>query len=122
MINMSKKLMINDFVATSNGIEGRVNELYTDTLVMKDNDGEDYWLTPSTARPVMLTEEWIKEHNVLAIAEKNQIVLDFSRKYRLKVSLFSSDKTILITYYYPKPKYVHELQQILRYFNEIELV
>ena len=119
---MNKKLMINDFVATSDGIEGRVIELYTDTIVIKDKDGEDYWLTPSTARPVFLTDEWIKEHDVLAIAEKNQMILDFSRKYRLKVSLFSSDKTVQITYYYPKPKYVHELQQILRFFNEIELV
>ena len=106
---MNKQLMLNDYIASSDGIKGKVIELYTDTIVIKDDSGEEYWLVPSTAKPIPLTDEWMKEHNVLAITEKNHCNLDFSRKHRLKVILTSGDGITQITYYFPKPKYVHEL-------------
>ena len=121
LTDMNKQLMLNDYIASSDGIKGKVIILYTDAIVIKDDNGEEYWLVPSTAKPIPLTDEWMREHNVLAIAEKNHCNLDFSRKHRLKVILTSGDGTTQITYYFPKPQYVHELQHILRQFNEIEL-
>ena len=94
---------------------GRVIALSEDEFIVKSENGE--WDGENT-RPMLLTNEWIIRAK--EICEKNSLAIDFSRKHKLKISIISNGK-IVISYFYPLPQYVHELQHILRYFNAIEL-
>jgi len=114
---MNTQLMINDIVCDNNGHTGRVIELYEDSFIIRA-DGEEYH--GENTRPLPLTSEWIVANKVHEVCEKNSLAIDFSRKRKLKISIMNGDK-IVISYFYPTPQYVHELQHILRNFNRIEL-
>lgn len=106
--------MLNDILCDGNGNLGRVIALSEDEFIVKSDTGG--W--DGDTKPVSLTSEWIvKAHEV---CEKNSLAIDFSRKYKLKISIMDGDK-VVISYFYSMPKYVHELQHILRYFNMIEI-
>ena len=109
-------LMLNDILWDGEHT-GRVIALSEDEFIVKSENGE--WDGENT-RPVPLTKEWIAKSNVHEICEKNGLIIDFSRKHKLKLSIMNDGK-IVISYFYPLPQYVHELQHILRYFNAIEL-
>ena len=96
---------------------GRVIALSEDEFIVRSDNGE--WNGDNT-RPMPITNEWIINNKVHDICEKNGLVIDFSRKYKLKLSLMNGDK-VVISYFYPMPQYVHELQHILRNFNMIEI-
>ncbi len=96
---------------------GRVIALSEDEFIVKSENGE--WDGENT-RPMPLTNEWIAKSKVHEVCEKNSLNIDFSRKYKLKLSIMNGDK-VVISYFYPMPQYVHDLQHILRYFNLIEL-
>ena len=115
---MNTQLMINDIVCDNNGHTGRVIELYEDSFIIRA-DGEEYY--GENTRPLPLTNEWIIANKVHEVCEKNGLAIDFSRKHKLKISLLGEDGKIIISYFYPLPQYVHELQHILRNFNRIEL-
>ena len=94
---------------------GRVIALSEDESIVRSENGE--WDDGNT-RPMPLTSEWIiKAHEVCI---KNSLALDSSRKHKLKISIMNGDK-VVISYFYPMPQYVHELQHILRNFNMIEI-
>lgn len=109
---MKKQLMINDIVCDNGGRIGRVIELDEEHFIIRA-DGKEYH--GENTRPVFLTEEW--EKRAIEVCKTYGIVLDFTRTHRLKLSVLSDKPYLGITYYYPKPSYVHELQHILRYFN-----
>lgn len=115
------KLMINDYIRLNSGEEGKVVSLEAAGGSIKTNDGKEYWFYSTNWMPLELTEDWIIQHRVFPITLANGVDVDFSRSHKLKVSLFDSNQRIQISYFFPKPKYVHELQQILRGFSEIEL-
>ena len=96
---------------------GRVIALSEDEFIVRSENGE--WDGENT-RPLPMTNEWIAKSGVHDICEKNSLRIDFSRKYKLKISIMSGDE-VVISYFYPMPAYVHELQHILRNFNRIEL-
>ncbi len=96
---------------------GRVIALSEDEFIVKSENGE--WNGEYT-RPMPLTNEWIVKSRVHEVCEKNSLNIDFSRKHKLKLSIMDGDK-VVISYFYPMPQYVHELQHILRYFNMIEI-
>ena len=105
--------MLNDILWDGKHI-GRVIALSEDEFIVASNgewDGEN-------TRPMPRTSEWIvKAHEV---CEKNSLEINFSRRFKLKISIMDGDK-VVISYFYPMPKYVHELQHILRNFNLIEI-
>lgn len=111
-------LMLNDILCDGSGHTGRVIALSEDEFLVRADgdewDGED-------TRPMFITDEWILASKVHDICFKNDIILDFSRKHKLKLSVVDSEGRIVISYFFPMPKYVHELQHILRYFNRIEI-
>lgn len=109
---MKKQLMINDIVCDNEGRTGRVIELDEEHFIIRA-DGEEYH--GENTRPVLLTEGW--EKKAVDVCKPYCIVPDFTRKYKLKLSVLVGRQ---ISYFYPKPLYVHELQHILRYFD-IEL-
>lgn len=94
---------------------GRVIALSENELIVRSDNGE--WDVENT-RPMPLTNEWIVRVN--EISEKNSLHIDFSRKNKFKISIMNGDK-VVISYFYPMPQYVHELQHILRNFNLIEI-
>ena len=96
---------------------GRVIALSEDEFIVRSDNGE--WNGENTM-PMSLTNEWIVKSKVYEICEKNSLAIDFSRKNKLKLSLMNGDR-IIISYFYPMPQYVHELQHILRNFNLIEI-
>lgn len=111
---MKNQLMLNDILWDGKHT-GRVVAISEDEFIVKSENGE--WDGENT-RPMPLTKEWIvKAHEV---CEKNSLAINFSRKNKLKLSIMDGDK-IVISYFYPMPQYVHELQRILRYFNMIEI-
>lgn len=111
---MERQLMLNDILWDGKHI-GRIIALSEDGFIVKSENGE--W-DGENIRPMPLTNEWVvKAHE---ICEKNSLAIDFSRKYKLKLSIMDGDK-VVISYFYPMPKYVHELQHILRNFNLIEI-
>ena len=111
---MENQLMLND-VLWDGKHTGRVIAVSEDEFILKSENGE--WDGENT-QPVPLTSEWIvRAHEV---CKKNSLAIDFSRKYKLKISIMNGDK-VVISYFYPMPQYVHELQHILRYFNMIEI-
>lgn len=114
---MQGQLMINDILWDGEHA-GRVIALSEDEFIVRSENGE--WNSENT-RPIPLTNEWIVKSNVHEICEKNGITVDFSRKRKLKISAIGNDGKIIISYFYPMPQYVHDLQHILRYFNCIEL-
>jgi len=111
-------MMLNDIVCDGDGHTGRVIALSEDEFLIRA-DGEE-WNGDGT-RPMFLSNDWIVNSKVHEICEKNGLVIDFSRKRKLKISIVDKDGKIIISYFYPMPMYVHELQHILRYFNRIEL-
>lgn len=115
---MITPLEINDIVWDNDGNIGRVIELYEGTFIFRAN-GEEYH--GENTRPLPLTSEWIVANKVHEVCKKNGLAIDFSRKHKLKISLLGEDGKIIISYFYPSPQYVHELQHILRNFNRIEL-
>ena len=114
--DMKKQLMLNDILYDGEHI-GRVIALSEDEFIVKSNCGE--WNGENT-KPLPITNDWLIKSRVHDICEKNSICIDFSRKHKLKVSIMDGDK-IVISYFYPMPKYAHELQHILRNFNLIEI-
>lgn len=114
-------LQINDIVQTNDNIIGRVVSLDTKGGSVKTDDGKEYWFYPSAIRPILLTDEWLLAHRVITITGENGLEIDFHRTHKLKVSLVDSSRKLQISYFFPKPQYVHELQQILRQFNNIEI-
>ena len=94
---------------------GRVIALSENEFIVRSDNGE--WHGENT-RPMPLTNEWILRAN--EVSEKNGLHIDFSRKNKLKISILDGDK-VVISYFYPMPQYVHELQHILRNFNKIEI-
>lgn len=111
---MGHQLMINDILWDGKHT-GRVIELTEDYFIVRSENGE--WDGDNT-RPMLLTNEWIVK--ACKVCEKNSLHIDFSRKYKLKISIMNGDK-VVISYFYPMPQYVHELQHILRDFNMIEI-
>ena len=109
---MKKQLMINDIVCDNEGRTGRVIELDEENFIIRA-DGEEYH--GESTKPVLLTEEW--EKKATEICKPYNISLDWTRTHRLKLSVLNEKPSLGITYYYPKPQYVYELQHILRYFN-----
>lgn len=111
-------LMINDIVYNSKEQIVRVIAINKNIITTSDNEK----IKNYDIKPVELTHEYIINNKILDICQYNNITIDFSRRYKLKVSIvdFIAGKTI-ISYFYPKPKYIHELQHILRNFNEIEI-
>lgn len=107
-------LMLNDILWDGKHT-GRVIAISEDEFIVSSENGE--WDGENT-RPMPLTNEWIVRAN--EISEKNSLHINFSRKNKLKISIMNDGK-IVISYFYPMPQYVHELQHILRYFNCIEL-
>ena len=95
--------------------KGRVIALSENEFIVRSDNGE--WDGGNT-KPMPLTNEWIVRAN--EISEKNSLHIDFSRKSKLKISIMNGDK-VVISYFYPMPQYVHELQHILRNFNMIEI-
>ena len=113
---MRRQLMLNDILWDGKHV-GRVIALSEDEFIVKSENGE--WNGENT-RPMPITNEWIAKSKVHNICENNSLAIDFSRKHKLKISIMNGDK-VVISYFYPMPKYVHELQHILRNFNLIEL-
>lgn len=111
-------LMLNDIVYNNKEQIVRVIAINKNRITTSDNEK----LKDSDIKPVELTHEYIINNKILDICQYNNITIDFSRRHKLKISIvdFIAGKTI-ISYFYPKPKYVHELQHILRNFNEIEI-
>ena len=109
---MKTQLMINDIVCDNEDHTGRVIELDEESFIIRAN-GKEYH--GENTRPVLLTEEWKKK--ATEICKPYSISLDWTRTHRLKLSVLVPKPHIGITYYYPKPSYIHELQHILRYFN-----
>lgn len=106
--------MLNDALRDGSGNTGRVIAISDDEFIVCSDTGE--W--DGDTQPIPITNEWIlRAHEV---CEKNSLAIDFSRKYKLKLSLMDGDR-IIISYFYPMPQYVHDLQHILRYFNLIEI-
>lgn len=94
---------------------GRVIAVSQYEIIVKSEN--EKWDGENT-QPMPLTNEWIvRAHEV---CEKNSLYIDFSHKNKLKISIIDGDR-IVISYFYPMPQYVHELQHILRYFNLIEI-
>lgn len=117
---MDKNLMINDIICVNDGQPCRVigiNRRFFCYL----QDGKEYLGRYEEIRPLILTNDWIKTNKVRSICKQNSISIDFSRTHKLKLSILDPEGKIEISYFYPKPKYVHELQHILRNFNEIEI-
>lgn len=96
---------------------GRVIALSEDEFIVRSDNGE--WNGDDT-QPLPITNEWITKSRVHEICEENSLRIDFSRKRKLKLSVMDGDK-VIISYFYPMPKYAHELQHILRNFNLIEI-
>jgi len=113
---MKKQLMLNDILWDGEHM-GRVIALSEDEFIVKSENSE--WNGENT-QPLPITNEWIIKSGVNDICEKNSLHIDFSRKYKLKLSIMNGDK-VVISYFYPMPQYVHELQHILRNFNLIEI-
>ena len=113
---MKEMLMLNDILWDGEHT-GRVIALSEDEFLVR-SDSED-WDGENT-RPMPITNKWIAQSKVHDICEKNSLNIDFSRKHKLKLSLMNVGK-VVISYFYPMPQYVHELQHILRQFNGIEL-
>lgn len=113
---MENQLMLNDILWDGEHT-GRVIALSEDEFIVRSENGK--WYGENT-RPMPLTNEWIVESKVHNICEKNSLAIDFSRKHKLKISIMNGDK-VVISYFYPMPQYVHELQHILRNFNMIEI-
>lgn len=109
-------MMLNDILWDGKHT-GRVIALSEDEFLVRSDCGE--WDGENT-QPLPITNEWIAKSGVHEICEKNSLCIDFSRKYKLKLSIMNGDK-VVISFFYPMPKYVHELQHILRNFNLIEL-
>lgn len=109
---MKTQLMINDIVCDNEGRTGRVIELDEEHFIIRA-DGEEYH--GENTRPILLTEEW--EKKAIEICKPYNISLDWTRTHRLKLCVLNEKPSLGITYYFPKPRYVHELQHILRYFN-----
>ena len=106
--------MLNDILRDGNGNLGRVIAISEDEFIVRSDTGE--W--DGDTKPVYLTSGWlVKAHEA---CEKNNLAIDFSRKHKLKLSIMDGDK-VVISYFYPLPKYVHELQHILRNFNLMEI-
>lgn len=114
-------LQINDLVQTNDNIIGRVVSLDIKGGSVKTDDGKEYWFYPSAIRPIPLTDEWLLAHRVITITGEAGLEIELHRTHKFKVSLVDSNHKVQISYFFPKPKYVHELQQILRQFNSIEL-
>ena len=94
---------------------GRVIAISKYEVIVRPENGD--W-DGENSRPMPLTNEWIvKAHEV---CENNSLHIDFSRQSKLKISIMDGDK-VVISYFYPMPQYVHELQHILRFFNMIEV-
>jgi len=111
---MKNQLMLNDVLRDGSGNIGRVIAISDDEFIVRSDTGE--W--DGDTQPIPITNEWIlRAHEV---CEKNSLAIDFSRKYKLKLSIMGGDR-IIISYFYPMPQYVHELQHILRNFNLIEI-
>ena len=106
--------MLNDILCDGNGNLGRVIAFSEDEFIVRSDTGE--W--DGDTKPVSLTSGWIVKAN--EVCEKNSLAIDFSRKYKLKISIMNGNK-VVISYFYPMPQYVHELQHILRNFNMIEI-
>lgn len=111
---MKNQLMLNDILWDGEHT-GRVIALSEDDFIVRTENGE--WDGENT-RPMPLTNEWIVR--ATEISEKNSLHIDFSRKNKLKISIMDGDR-VVISYFYPMPQYVHELQHILRNFNMIEI-
>lgn len=111
---MENQLMLNDILCDGNGNLGRVIAFSEDEFIVRSDTGE--W--DGDTKPVSLTSGWIVKAN--EVCEKNSLAIDFSRKYKLKISIMNGNK-VVISYFYPMPQYVHELQHILRNFNMIEI-
>ena len=111
---MKNQLMLNDVLRDGSGNTGRVIAISDDEFIVRSDTGE--W--DGDTKPVPITSEWM----IIAdeVCEKNSLHIDFSRKYKLKISIMNGDK-VVISYFYPMPQYVHELQHILRNFNMIEI-
>lgn len=114
---MQEQLMLNDILWDGEHI-GRVIALSENEFIVRSENGE--WDGENT-KPMPLTNEWIVKSNVHEICEKNGLTIDFSRKFKMKISIVDKNGRIIISYFYPMPQYVHNLQHILRYFNCIEL-
>lgn len=114
---MQGQLMLNDILWDGEHI-GRIIALSEDEFIVRSENGE--WDGENT-RPMPLTNELIVEKKVHEICEKNGLIIDFSRKRKLKISVIGKDGKVLISYFYPMPQYIHDLQHILRYFNCIEI-
>lgn len=114
----SNLLMLNDIVYNNKGQIVRIIAINKNRITTSNNEK----LKDSDIKPVELTHEYIINNKILNICQYNNISIDFSRRNKLKISIvdFIAGKTI-ISYFYPKPKYIHELQHILRNFNEIEI-
>lgn len=97
---------------------GRVIAISEKEFIVRSDNVE--WNGDNT-KPMPITNGWIIESKVHEICAKNSLLIDFSRKRKLKISIIDKDGKIIISYFYPMPQYVHELQHILRYFNCIEL-
>jgi len=111
---MEHQLMLNDILWDGKHT-GRVIAISEEMFIVRSENGE---CDSVNIRPIPLTNEWIiKAHEV---CEKNSLHIDFSRKNKLKISIMNGNK-VVISYFYPMPQYVHELQHILRYFNMIEI-
>lgn len=111
------RLMLNDILWDGEHI-GRIIALSENEFIVKSEDGE--WNGEDT-RPLPLTNDWLVKNKIHEVCNKNNLVVDFSRKRKLKLSLVDENGKIIISYFYPMPQYVHELQHILRYFNCIEI-
>ena len=116
----TRHLEIGDYVRNNNDLRiGKVIELSENEVTMLSFDNIEYRYNKDLIIPVLLDETGIESS--INTCTRHHIKLDFSRRNRLKVSLFDSNGKIQITYYYPKPNYWHELQQIARRFDETEL-
>lgn len=117
-----EKLMLGDYRQDLAGeIIGKVTLIEEDSFCFRAADGVSYH--GGNTRPVFITDEWINKAN--SECEKHGVVLDWSRSHKLKVSCIETNaegkKKVQISFFYPKPRYVHQLQKILRDFDDMEI-
>lgn len=111
---MKEQLMLNDLLRDGSGNTGRVIAVSEEDFIVRSDTGE--W--DGNTQPIPITKEWVVKAHM--VCEKNSLAIDFSRKHKLKLSIMNQDK-VVISYFYPMPQYVNELQHILRNFNLIEI-
>ena len=113
----ANELMIGDCVIVAHGGNtthyAKITALLPNGIIECNLDECD--VLCKSVEPIPLTPEILEKNKLL---KHDRFELDFSRHHRLKVILLWTDAKGIsrpqITFYLPKPQYVHELQHALR--------